>query len=380
MISPVSRWFEQQLPAPLTIALKAVKQFPAALQLRRRLDAASAQPAPGGPALHYGGVPGLAGAGFGGAAKLRLLAAAFPESYPRFNVLYLVSSALPPLALPLVRWAKARGVRFVYNQNGVGYRAWAGRQYARVINHPMSQLVELADHVLYQSAFCRQTADLFIGRAECPHEILYNAVDTEFFSPPESRLPGPIRLLVAGSHHQSQRVLVPIRALARLCTLGMDARLHIAGRLLWPGADMEVRRTAGELGVLDRIEIEPAYGPERARAIYQGADVLLHIKHNDPCPSVVIEAMACGVPIVGSGTGGLPELVPGSAGILVPADGRFQREDWPRSSAVAAAVQEVCGSLEAYAASARANAVARFDSKHWLARHREVFLGLAARK
>jgi glycosyltransferase involved in cell wall biosynthesis len=58
----------------------------------------------------------------------------------------------------------------------------------------------------------------------------------------------------------------------------------------------------------------------------------------DPCPTVAIEAMACGVPIVGSRTGGLPDLVAdGESGVLVPAGDPI---------ALAAALQGVIGQPE----------------------------------
>ena len=40
-----------------------------------------------------------------------------------------------------------------------------------------------AAHVLYQSEFCKATADRFVGEPKCSWEVLYNAVDTEAFKP-----------------------------------------------------------------------------------------------------------------------------------------------------------------------------------------------------
>ena len=39
------------------------------------------------------------------------------------------------------------------------------------------------------------------------------------------------------------------------------------------------------------------------------------LKYKDPCPNSVIEAMSCGLPILYSNSGGLPELVNNRCGV-----------------------------------------------------------------
>jgi glycosyltransferase involved in cell wall biosynthesis len=50
-----------------------------------------------------------------------------------------------------------------------------------------------------------------------------------------------------------------------------------------------------------------------------GGDLYLSFSYRDPCPNVVVEAMAHGLPVVGIGSGGLPDIA-GAAGVLLPAD------------------------------------------------------------
>jgi glycosyltransferase involved in cell wall biosynthesis len=52
---------------------------------------------------------------------------------------------------------------------------------------------------------------------------------------------------------------------------------------------------------------------------YRAADVYVHPAKADTFPNAVIEAMACGCPVIGTSVGGIPEQIePGSTGFLVP--------------------------------------------------------------
>jgi len=53
---------------------------------------------------------------------------------------------------------------------------------------------------------------------------------------------------------------------------------------------------------------------------YQAADAYLHATKADTFPSAIIEALACGVTVVATAVGGIPEqLIEGETGFLVPA-------------------------------------------------------------
>src|SRR5262249_14187929 len=58
--------------------------------------------------------------------------------------------------------------------------------------------------------------------------------------------------------------------------------------------------------------------PERIRALaYNAADLLVHPAPVDNLPNVVLEALACGTPVLGFRIGGVPEMVrPGQTGWL----------------------------------------------------------------
>jgi glycosyltransferase involved in cell wall biosynthesis len=62
----------------------------------------------------------------------------------------------------------------------------------------------------------------------------------------------------------------------------------------------------------------PFQHDRRAMASYfQAADVYLHAARADTCPLSVLEAMACGTPVVASRIGGIPEQIDPRVGVLV---------------------------------------------------------------
>jgi glycosyltransferase involved in cell wall biosynthesis len=59
--------------------------------------------------------------------------------------------------------------------------------------------------------------------------------------------------------------------------------------------------------------------PQRVVLYYQAADVLLHAANVDNFPCVILEALACGTPVIATAVGGIPEqIVEGETGFLVP--------------------------------------------------------------
>jgi glycosyltransferase involved in cell wall biosynthesis len=310
-------------------------------------------------------VPGPGEAVAGGTAKFQRLAAHFPNSPTDFSLLYLGSTWLPRDLRPLLWLARRRRAPIVVNQSGVAYPGWAGAE-TEAINREFRRVLLAAEHVLYQSEFCKRSADEFLGEPKGSWEVLYNAVDVEQFTPGVSPPAEPPVLLLGGDQTQAYRLELALRTLARL----PNARLIVTGRLV-----SDPQPLLRELGLTDRVELAGRYAQADAPALFRRAHLLLHTKVLDPCPSLVIEAMACGLPVVYAASGGTVELVGDEAGIGVPHDESWEHDQPPPPEAFADAVRRVLADRDRYAVAARRRSE-RFALGPWLDRHSELFEAL----
>lgn len=306
----------------------------------------------------------------GGMAKFQRLARRFPNHPGDFNLLYLGSTSLPRDLEALLLLARRRRIKVVVNQDGVAYPGWAG-EATDDLNRRYRRALLAADQVLFQSRFSKESSDLFLGKPNGAWEILYNAVDVDQFKPAAEAPPdGPV-LLLAGDQTQAYRLELALRTFARVLEAEPAARLLVTGRLVSP-----VEPLVDELGVRERVELLGGYAQRDAPELMQRAHLLLHTKVKDPCPSAVIEAMACGLPVVYPASGGTLELVGEEAGIGVPHPESWERDEPPAPEALADAVLRMLPYRATYAAAARTRAVERFALEPWLDRHAELFARL----
>ncbi|CAN5791962.1 N-acetyl-alpha-D-glucosaminyl L-malate synthase BshA [soil metagenome] len=181
-------------------------------------------------------------------------------------------------------------------------------------------------------------------------EVIPNFIDTERYRPglePCHRsllAPGGEKILMHVSNFRAvKRVEDVVRAFARVARR-IPARLVMVGD--GPDRPRALQR-AEELGVADQVLFLGKHAA--VEELLSCADPFLLPSESESFGLAALEAMACGVPVVASNTGGIPEVVTPEAGALLPvgdAEGmgdaalEFLTDDalWKRASEAARSV------------------------------------------
>ncbi len=319
---------------------------------------------------HGGGQSGVGGP----VVKLWRMQAYFPDVPLGYNILYCVSGS-GIISLEECCCARRYGVKIVSHVNSCAHPAYANDWEAQNCDAAVIHN-DLAHFIVYGSRHAKEGANRYLGPTNAPYEIIYNAVDTECFRPTLSPSLDRFNVLVTGFHWIRHRIEPAIRAMPLVRQHYPQARLVIAGRLVpgtgvWDCSRESFEQLMDEVGFYN-VKFIPEYTQAEAPSIYAMGDVLVHLKHMDWTPNTVIEGMACGLPVVHAGNGGLPELV-GDAGLSLGVPFDWDRVHTPTPEALAETIAQAYERRDELGERAREIAVQRYNIHQWVTRHRLVF-------
>jgi glycosyltransferase involved in cell wall biosynthesis len=184
--------------------------------------------------------------------------------------------------------------------------------------------------------------------------LIRPAVEPEEFRPPAARHDaGALRVLAVSDFRWLKGHEYGLLALRELLDRGIPARLEILGGDPPPdvgeSSDRErVVAAIADLGLAEHVRVRGHVESGQVLAALQKADVLLHTSLSEGIPTVMLEAMACELPVVVGDCGGVREAVSdGVEGFVVPlrdpgaAAGALETvwRDRPRARAMGAAAR-----------------------------------------
>ena len=279
--------------------------------------------------------------------------------------------------------ARQRGVRIVQRLDGMNWIQrikWTGFKHfmkAELGNFILSIIrKKIASHLIYQSHFAMIWWEHVHGKTSVNHGVIYNGVNLNVYKPQgEVYLPFTqnLRLLMVegslggGYEHGIQSGLLWAEELEKRRSASVE--LVVVGKVNEHIKNYWNEKTAIKLqwlGVLERDKIPSVM---RSAHLFYATDV------HPACPNTVIEAMACGLPVVAFDTGALGEMVQNGAGEVVPYGADAWRLETPYISALVQASDKILNHLDEYRLQARRRCETNFNIKKTVDDYLQVLLG-----
>ncbi len=263
--------------------------------------------------------------------------------------------------------ARRKGLRIVQRLNGMN---WIHRKlrvplayFIRCeINNLLLRFIRrnLADRIVYQSQFASKWWQTVCGSTKAPLSVVYNGVDLDEFSPngTETQPADYYRLLMVEAHIGGgyERGLDTAVKLTQQLNQMIDkpVRLMVAGNAPEHLKTYWSRQSGGMVDWAGVVPGGQISGLDRSSHLLFSADL------NAACPNAVIEALACGLPILAYATGSLPEIITGNAGQVVPYGSNYWNLEPPDIQSLVKAGIEILSRQDQYRSSARKKAEEAF--------------------
>jgi glycosyltransferase involved in cell wall biosynthesis len=246
------------------------------------------------------------------------------------------------------------GINWVHRKRSTGLKHYLRAEYGNFILSFIRK--RIAAKIIYQSKFSKDWWEDWYGIPPVSSTVIHNGVDLNAYSPGRTASPTypPYKLLIVEGNLDGGYDMGLDNAVQLAETLNtkhnLPVELIVVGRIS-DGHKAQVQSRA-------RVPVNwmGAVARERIPEIDRSAHVLFSADLNPACPNAVIEAMACGLPVVAFGTGALNELVLNDSGRLVPYGGDPWKIGQPDIPALANAAAEILKDQTRFRKNARTQA------------------------
>lgn len=250
------------------------------------------------------------------------------------------------------------GMNWLHRKRKTGARHYLKAEFRNLLLRWVRH--RIADALVYQSHFARRWWESKHGTPMVPASVVYNGVPLDVYHPDGvgKRPEGRVRLLMVEGNLSGGYEIGLERGIQLAGNLNHTSpnsiELIVAGSV--PQALVNKWNRASEPKIEWLGAVPPAKIPELARS----AHLLFSGDPNPACPNSVIEALACGLPVVAYDTGAIPEIVTGDAGRIAPYGGDVWRLEKPDEGALTQAALEVLADPGNFRSAARIRAEEAF--------------------
>jgi len=237
----------------------------------------------------------------------------------------------PSHFLPLRKFA---GVKYVVTIHDLSFRImpeqydWKHRWY---FGWQLARSLKMADAVVAVSQNTRKDLVRFYNLPEERIQVVYHGVAEHFLRATGvlgERLIGDKYFFSVTTHPTRKNVLGALKAFAMFA--GQSRLKYVIAGVIGEQQRQEFFASADRLGVRDKVALFGYADDNQLVNLYRNAEFLIYPSFYEGFGFPVVEAMACGCPVIASNTSSLPELMPDKEWLVDPCNpadmaGKMQR-------------------------------------------------------
>jgi len=219
----------------------------------------------------------------------------------------------------LALWLKRKyGWDYLITENWTGYTTASSESL-----YTQGRLMQKIFQRIYRNCrlFLPVSRDLAMQVKEwfgnIPYEVVYNVVNTELFYPPaDMEIPAVKKGIHVSTMGYQKNIEGILRVLEQLLATRHDVEITLVGPYT-----SEIKQVLSEKGLLDKkvfLTGERSYA--EVALLMQQSHFLFLFSRYENLPCVMLEALCCGLPVIATRVGGVPEIIDESNGLLVDSE------------------------------------------------------------
>jgi len=265
------------------------------------------------------------------------------------------------------------GINWVHKKRNTGIKHYLRAEYGNLnLSFIRSRI---ATDIIYQSEFSRNWWEDWYGKTRVLSNIIHNGVDLNTYSAVQEEIPlsPPYKLLLVEGNLGGGYEMGLDNAIRLTEILQEKHQLQV--ELMVVGKITDEHKKHVETKTNISINWTGSVPRERIPEIDRSAHLLFSADLNAACPNSVIEALACGLPVLSFNTGALNELVLDNSGRVVAYGGDPWNIDPPDIESLADAATEILRDQPKFRKSAREQAEKNLGLDQMVDKYLEALLG-----